>query len=172
MQVMERFLLPAARCAVVVLGLLLGGRATLAQQFAAPGKVLISDIIISGNQRMSVEQIKARLHTQVGREYNPTVVEDDVRELYKTHQFSNIKTFLQEDGLGKAKIYFTMHEMPNLVQKITFLGAKHIKEEELRRSRRHQSGHAAQPQSQSQRLPEYPRQVRRDGTVVLVLQTD
>ncbi len=134
MQVMERFLLPAARCAVVVLGLLLGGRATLAQQLAAPGKVLISDVIITGNQRMSVEQIKARLHTQVGREYNPSVVENDVRELYKTHQFSNITTFLQDDGLGKAKIYFAMREAPNLVQKIIFLGAKHIKEEELRKA--------------------------------------
>jgi outer membrane protein insertion porin family len=132
MQVMERFLLPAARCASVVLGLLLCGRAALAQSPVAPGKVLISDVIITGNQRMSTEQIKVRLHTQPGNEYNPAVVDDDVRELYKTNQFSNITTFLQQDGAGKAKIYFSLREMPNMVQKVTFLGAKHIKTDELK----------------------------------------
>src|SRR5579883_2425222 len=131
MQVLERFLLPAARCAAVVLGLLLSGRAALAQQTAAPGKVLISEVIIHGNQRMSAEQIKVRLRTQAGGEYNPAVVDEDVRELYNTNQFSNITTFLQEDGPDKAKIYFSVREMPNMVQKVTFLGAKHIKPDEL-----------------------------------------
>jgi outer membrane protein insertion porin family len=131
MQVMERFLQPAARCAAVVFGLLLGGRYALAQQPAAPGKVLISDVIITGNQRMSKEQIKVRLRTQPGHEYNPGVVDEDVRELYKTGQFSNITTWLQSDGIDHAKIYFSVREMPNMVQKVTFLGAKHVKPEDL-----------------------------------------
>ena len=132
MQVMERFLLPATRCAGVVLGLLMCGWIAFAQNVAAPGKILISDVIITGNRRMSTEQIKVRLRTQPGNEYNPAVVDEDVRELYKLHQFSNIQTFLQQDGPGKAKLFFTMREMPNMVQKVTFPGAKHIKEEELR----------------------------------------
>src|SRR5579884_124963 len=125
MQVMEHFLLPAVRCTAVMLGLLLGGRDTLAQLAAAPGKVLISDVIITGNQRMSKEQIKARLRTKVGDEYNPAIVDEDVRELYKTGQFSNIYISIQPDGADHAKIYFGVREMPNMVQKVTFLGAKH-----------------------------------------------
>ncbi len=102
-----------------------------AEQPAKPGKVLISEVIIHGNQLMSAEQIKVRLRTQAGNEYNPAVVDEDVRELYNTNQFGNITTFHQEDGAGKARIYFCVREMPNTVQKVTFLGAKHIKPEEL-----------------------------------------
>jgi outer membrane protein insertion porin family len=131
MQVKDHFLLAAAGCAGVVLGLLLGGRAALAQLAAAPGKTLISEVIISGNQRMNKEQILAMLRTKVGTEFNPAVVDEDVRELYKTNQFSNISTSYQSDGLDKVKIFFAVREMPNMVQKVTFLGAKHLKSKEL-----------------------------------------
>ena len=133
MQVMERFLLPAARCAGVLLGLLLAGRGALAQGPAAPGKILISDVLINGNRRMSTEQIKALLHTKVGNEYSSGVIDDDVRTLYKTNQFSNISPSILADGPNRTKVYFSVREMPNKVQKVTFLGAKHIKEEELRK---------------------------------------
>lgn len=131
MQVMERFLLPAACCAAVVFGLLLGGRNALAQLAAAPGKLLISDVDISGNLRLTKEQIKVRLSTKVGEEYNPAKVDEDVRELYKTGQFSNIRTWQQQDGIDHVKVYFSVREMPNMVQKVTYLGAKHIKQDEL-----------------------------------------
>lgn len=133
MQVMERFLLSAARCACLLLGLLSVGRGVLAQGPAAPAKKTISDVIITGNRRMSTDQIKVMLRTQPGSDYNPAVVDDDVRTLYKTNQFSNITTYLKDDGPNSAKIYFSLREMPNKVQKITFLGAKHIKEDELRK---------------------------------------
>lgn len=100
-------------------------------QQTGPEKILISDVIITGNQRMSTKQIKARLHTQSSKEYDPAVVDDDVRELYKTGQFGNITTWLRPDGIDHAKIYFSVREWPNTVQKVTFLGAKHIKPEEL-----------------------------------------
>ncbi len=129
----KRWIIGGVWAVLVAAGLLAFVRSLRAEKPSASGKVLISDIIISGNHRVSAEKIKAHLHTQVGREYNPSVVEDDVRELYKTHQFSNITPFLQDEGRGKAKIYFAMRETPNLVQKVTFLGAKHIKEEELRK---------------------------------------
>jgi outer membrane protein insertion porin family len=132
MQVMERFLRPAACCAAVVFGLLLGGRDALAQLAAAPGKLLISDVDITGNLRMTKEQIKVRLRTKVGDEYNPAVVDDDVRELYKTGQFSNVTIWQQPDGIDHVKVYFGVREMPNMVQKVTFVGNKHLKSEELK----------------------------------------
>jgi len=138
-------------------------RNAAAEQPTKPQKVLISDVIIGGDHhRMSSEQIKARLRTRPGREYNPNVVDEDVRELYKTGQFSHITALVQPDGVldregdaefkdieikvneantgslifgvgsHTAKIYFNVREMPNMVQKVTFLGAKHIKPGELK----------------------------------------
>lgn len=117
---------------LISVGVVTCGQIAAAEQSQKSTKVVISDVMIQGNRRMTTEQIKHHLHTQPGKEYNPAVVDEDVRELYKTHQFSTIQTFLQPDGAGKAKICFTMREMPNMVQKVTFLGAKHAKEEELR----------------------------------------
>ncbi|HEY7427988.1 MAG TPA: outer membrane protein assembly factor BamA [Gemmataceae bacterium] len=131
MQAMERF--PLVRCAGAILCLLLGAWAVLAQGPAPTEKVLVSDVIIQGNQRTSTEQIKVRLHTQAGKEYDPAALDEDVREMYKTRQFSNIQTLAEPDGPGKVKVYFLIRDLPNKVQKVTFLGAKHIKEEELRK---------------------------------------
>ncbi len=112
-------------------GILAYTQSAEAEQQPEPAKIRISDVIITGNQRISTEQIKDLIRIRPGKEYNPAVVDDDVRELYKTNQFSNITTFLQENGIDKVKIYFSVREMPNVVQKITFLGAKHIKIDEL-----------------------------------------
>ncbi|HEY7427363.1 MAG TPA: POTRA domain-containing protein [Gemmataceae bacterium] len=99
----------------------------------AAEKFLVSDVIIQGSQRMSTEQIKVRLHTQAGKEFDPDALDEDVREMYKTRQFSNIQTLAEPDGPGKVKIYLVLGDLPGKVQKVTFLGAKHIKEEELRK---------------------------------------
>jgi outer membrane protein insertion porin family len=127
----KRWIIGGMWAVLMSVGLLMCGRNGAAEQPTKPGKVLISDVIIIGNHRIGIEQVKSRLRTQPGKEYNPAVVDDDVRELYKTGQFSNIATSLSEDGTGKAKLYIAVREMPNMVQMVTFLGAKHIKPEEL-----------------------------------------
>ncbi len=132
MQATQRFLPTAARCVAVILGLLPWGPIAVAQGPSPAGKVLVSDVIIQGNQRMTTEQIKVKLRTQVGKEYNPAALDDDVRDLYKLQQFKSINTFVVDDGPGSVKIFFRISDLPSLVQKVTFLGAKHIKEDELR----------------------------------------
>ncbi len=97
-----------------------------------PGRILVSDVIIKGNQWMSTEQIKALLHVRVGEEFDSAKIDDDVRQLYKTERFSNIQIIRESDGPDRIKIYFLFRELPNKVQKVTFRGAKHLKEEELR----------------------------------------
>jgi outer membrane protein assembly factor BamA len=96
------------------------------------GHVRISDVIIQGSRRMSAEQIKKRLRTQVGKEFKPADLDDDVRDLYKTHQFSNIQTQTEPDSSDRVTVYLLLRDLPNLVQKVTFAGAKHLKEDELR----------------------------------------
>ena len=75
MQVMDRFLLAAAGCAGVVLGLLIEARPPSLSLRRRQESVFISEVIINGNQRMTSDQIKAMLHTKVGTEYNPAVVD-------------------------------------------------------------------------------------------------
>ncbi|HTU18130.1 MAG TPA: POTRA domain-containing protein [Gemmataceae bacterium] len=123
---------------LMIAAVLICGRNVAAEQPRTPEKVLISDVIIQGNRRMTTEKIKELLHTHPGKEYKESVVNDDVRELYKTYQLSNVQIYFQEDGPGKVKIYFALRELPDdkvakKVQKVSFLGAKHIKEEDLRR---------------------------------------
>jgi outer membrane protein assembly complex protein YaeT len=119
-------------CAGAMLALFLCGRIAPAQQPPMTGRITIGDVIIQGNQLMSTEQIKAQLHIHVGEEYNPAKIDEDVRQLYKTNRFSNIQLLRESDGPDRIKVYFLLRELPNKIQKVTFRGAKHLKEDELR----------------------------------------
>lgn len=98
---------------------------------AVPEEIRVSDVIIRGTQGRSVEQIKVRLRTQPGRKFDSSALDGDVRDLYKTEQFCKILIHVQEDGAGRVKVFLILVALPNIVQKVTFLGAKHIKEEDL-----------------------------------------
>lgn len=111
---------------------LLYGERVTAQEADPPGKLFVHEVRIVGNKRMSTEQIQALLHIKSGEEYTTELVEKDVRDLYKTNQFSNIQTWVKPNKTDSATIYFVVREMPISVQRISFLGAKHIKETELR----------------------------------------
>jgi outer membrane protein insertion porin family len=127
----KRWVVGGIWAVVMSAGLLALARNGSAEQPATQGKNLISDVIISGNRRMSIEQIQSHLRTRPGKRYNSGVVDDDVCELYKTGQFSSITAWLQPDGTDHVKVNFCVREMPNMVQKVTFLGARHIKPEDL-----------------------------------------
>jgi len=120
------------RCASV-LALLLGGVACLAQAPApaAAGKAIISDVIIQGNRQVTTETIRAQLKTRPGAEYNPEVVQDDVRTLYSTRQFGNVRAQEEQDGPGRVKIYFYVRDLRSTVEEVVYQGAKHIKDDEL-----------------------------------------
>jgi outer membrane protein insertion porin family len=127
----KRWIIGGMWAALVSAGIWTFDRNAAAEQPTKPRKIIISDVIITGNPQMSSEQIKARLHTQSNKAYNPVVVNADVRELYKTGEFRSITTWLEPDGIDHAKIYFDVREMFNMVQKLTFLGNKHIKDKDL-----------------------------------------
>lgn len=127
----KRWIVGGIWAILMAASVLMCGRSATAEQPRTLKKLLISDVVISGNHRMTTEKIKAHLQTQPGKEYNPSVVDDDVRDLYKTNQFRSIITYCKEDGPGKVKICFTLREVPNRVQKVTFLGVKHIKPDDL-----------------------------------------
>ena len=114
---------PVERCASVLV-LLLGGVACLAQAPApAPaGRAIISDVIIQGNRQVATEAIRAHIKTRPGVEYNPEVVQEDVRSLYATRQFANVRAQEEQDGPGRVKIYFYIRDLRSIVEEVIYQG--------------------------------------------------
>ena len=52
----------------------------LAQQPASPGKLMIADVIVQGNRVVATQAITSQLATKPGKEYQPNVIQDDVRK--------------------------------------------------------------------------------------------
>jgi outer membrane protein assembly complex protein YaeT len=132
MQAMPRFWPTVFVWAAVLAGLLLCRPSAPAQAPAPAARAIVSDILIEGNRLIPSEQIKVHLKTRIGSEYNPAVVEEDVRTLYATRQFANIVADKVDDGPGKVKVLFRFRDYPQTVEKVTYLGAKHLKEDELK----------------------------------------
>jgi outer membrane protein assembly complex protein YaeT len=129
MQAMSRFWPTVSRCAAVLLSLLLCAHQAFPQ--APPPKVIVSDIIVQGNRLVPAEQIKVQLKTRVDSEYSPTVLQEDVRTLHATRQYRDIKASVADDGPGRVKVYITVIDYAQVVDKVTYLGAKHLKDDEL-----------------------------------------
>jgi len=73
------------------------------QQRQAPEAPIIRsiDVQYSGPATVSKERILAQIRTAVGQPYSDQVVEDDIRNLYKTGTIQNVRIFAQplEDGV-------------------------------------------------------------------------
>jgi outer membrane protein assembly complex protein YaeT len=127
-------------CSTFLLGALTLGRAPLFAQppatptpvgQSAPGKVLVADVIVnisnsSGAPRMSVQQIQEMLKTRPGSEYSAEMVEEDTRTLYKTQQYANISVDRRTEPDGRVTVFFLVREFPGKVEKITYIGARHL----------------------------------------------
>jgi outer membrane protein assembly complex protein YaeT len=137
----------ATRFAAVLMGILVGGAACLAQtppsqgppqdqgegqgRGPAQGKMIVADILIRGNKRMATQNVMALLKTRVGREYKPEDVQDDVRSLMATKQFGNVEARYNLLPGNRIEVYFFVVDYPNTVEDIVFEGAHSIKKAEL-----------------------------------------
>jgi outer membrane protein assembly complex protein YaeT len=130
MRATDRFTSPASRGAGVLAGLLLAGVACLAQA-PAPGRVLVSDVLIQGNRLVPTEQVRSLLKTRPGSEYVPEVVQEDVRALYTSRQFVNAYANKEDDGPDRVKVIFHVRDYPNRVEKVTYLGRHAISQDDL-----------------------------------------
>jgi outer membrane protein assembly factor BamA len=118
----------ACRCAVALL-LALGCGPAAAQAPAA--RVVVSDVVVQGNRLVPTENIKVLLKTRVGAEYNPASLDEDIRTLNATRQFSRVGADVQEEGPGRVRVVFSVQDYAQTVEKVTYLGAKHIKDDDL-----------------------------------------
>jgi len=111
----------------------LGSAATMAQTPA--DKVIVADVIPQfipqAGQSVSPQKVMSLIKTRPGAEYQATVVSEDVRRLYETKMFADIRVVTQPTDDKKVIVVFQLKELPGVIQEIKYLGANHLKKEDL-----------------------------------------
>jgi outer membrane protein assembly complex protein YaeT len=127
---MSRFW-PTALCgAVALLAVLRWGLAVRGDP-APAAPVIVNDVIIQGNRLIANDQIKVQMKTRVGSEYKADVLQEDIRTLYNTRQFTDIKASTEAAGPGRVNVLLYVQDYAQAVEKVTYQGAKHLKDDEL-----------------------------------------
>jgi outer membrane protein insertion porin family len=97
---------------------------------APPDHAIVADVVISGAQRIPAETIRSMLKTRAEAEYFPDVLEQDMRALYATGNYSNVQCDRHVGDGGKVTVFFFVREAPR-VERVMFNGARHLKDREL-----------------------------------------
>jgi outer membrane protein insertion porin family len=134
----EFFGLMRGRSSVVRLALFLmfAVTASLQAQTAPPeqqGPPIVRSIEIQfvGPQTISKDKILANMRTKSGRPYSESLVEQDIKALYKTNQVQNVRIFGQAEGDG-VKVMVVL-QTRSLVNEIEIEGATRINAKLLRK---------------------------------------
>ena len=114
---------------LMVVGLALHARRACGQEEAPPEGVRIDRVTISGNQRVEDEAIRVRLTAQPGSVFKESVVDTDVRALYKLGFFDDVTASLAKVN-GQWVLNYDVHERP-FVRQVHLEGNKKIDKEEL-----------------------------------------
>ncbi|MBI5415348.1 MAG: outer membrane protein assembly factor BamA, partial [Candidatus Omnitrophica bacterium] len=79
---------------------------------------VVKSIDVKGNKTISVSAILAKIKTRVGQEYIQSVLSDDLKRLYNTGYFSDVRVDRQPQD-GGVKVIFLIEEKP-VIDKVTF----------------------------------------------------
>jgi len=94
------------------------------------GKEKIVGISIKGNQRIETQVIEKELKSKAGEAYNPDLLDQDLRALYKMGFFADIRLETVQTPQGKS-VVFVVAERP-FIKRIDLKGNKEQKEDDLR----------------------------------------
>jgi outer membrane protein assembly complex protein YaeT len=131
MKAMIRFRSFAARLGALCLGFAMFAALGLAQDGTPTRRVLVGDVIVQGNRRKSTQELISLLKTRVGADYNPAVIEEDVRTLIATSQFANVQARFKDRPDGKVDVFFVVADYPNTIEEIVYQGAHSLRKSEL-----------------------------------------
>ena len=82
---------------------------------------IVKRILIRGNQRIPLPQIKSWIATQKNRVYTPEELDQDIRALYDTGHFDDVKVYVEQGLHGGKIVTFELMERP-LIHDIAFEG--------------------------------------------------
>jgi len=93
-----------------------------------PQRVVFA-VRIVGNESVPESKVRSYMKTMAGRNYNPDVVEQDVRTLVSSRLFHNAKTYTQETAQGLV-VTFQVFERPT-IRYIKFIGNEDLSDDTL-----------------------------------------
>lgn len=92
-------------------------------------RILVSDVRIKGNETTKEHLVQAQLKTRKAREFDPEVVQADVRRLASTGRFYDVKSYTQQVGDGVV-VTFEVFERPT-IHYVQFLGNRALSDKAL-----------------------------------------
>jgi len=95
-------------------------------------KVVRVDIKHAGPATVSDDLIRANIHVKAGDVYQPTVVDEDVRNLYATGLFYNIRVAVEKDADGGLVLVYVVQAKLRLTD-IKFTGNKKYTDVKLKK---------------------------------------
>jgi len=92
-------------------------------------RVLVADVRLVGNQTVKEQFIQSQLKTRKDREFDPEIVQGDVRRLATTGRFQKVDTYTQETPEGVI-VTFAFVERQS-IREIKYLGNRNISDKSL-----------------------------------------
>lgn len=125
---------PATLLAVVLMLLAsLGVKAqTAPPEPQGPPIIKTIEIQYVGPQTLSREKVISQMRTKTGQPYSESLVEQDIKALYRTGQVQNVRIFGQAEGEG-VKVVVVL-QTRSLVNEIEIEGAQRVSAKSLRKS--------------------------------------
>lgn len=99
------------------------------QEAESQASKMVKAIDVAGNKSISLTTILSKIKTRVGQEYLQTVISDDLKRLYNTGYFSDVRVDRQ-DYEGGFKVIIYVEEKP-IVEEITFSKTRYINSKAL-----------------------------------------
>ena len=99
---------------------------------------LVKSIEVKGNKTISIAIILSKIKTRVGQEYLQSVISDDLKRLYNTGYFSDVRVD-REDFEGGFKVVIYLDEKP-IVEEITFSKIRFLRPRNLLKKMKTQEG--------------------------------
>lgn len=94
-----------------------------------PGRKLVTDVRVVGNETVSSNRVYSHLKTRRDRVFDPVIVEADVRRLVSSGLFQDVRTFTQPTPQGVA-VTFQVFERPT-IRYVRYIGNRGASERKL-----------------------------------------
>jgi len=99
------------------------------QPFQPAPRQLVVEVVLAGNFFTKEYDIQKHIHTRKDREFDPEVVQADVRRLVTSGLFRDVKTKLRQEP-GGVVVIFELEERPR-IHEVKFLGNRGVSEKKL-----------------------------------------
>jgi len=91
---------------------------------------LVEEVRVQGNKTTQLTRIQSYIKTRRGREFDPELVQADVRRLTQSSLFRDVRTSTQPTPTGGVIVIFTVIERP-VISEILFVGNKGLSDKTL-----------------------------------------